>query len=64
MDILADPKHKELATPDLGEGDIAYDFRSVIYDFTEGTEKNTGKMFHLAEVAKEKPVALIFGSYT
>ena len=64
MDVMADPIHQSLSTPDLAEGDAAYDIRSPIYDFSDGTEKATGKIFDLAEVAKEKPVALIFGSYT
>ena len=61
---MADPKHQDLSTPDLAEGDLAYDFESRIYDYSDGTEKDTGKVFNLLEVAKEKPVALIFGSYT
>jgi len=64
MDVMADPKHQDLSTPDLAEGDLAYDFESRIYDYSDGTEKDTGKVFNLLEVAKEKPVALIFGSYT
>ncbi len=64
MDIMADPVHQSLSTADLSEGDTAYNIHSPIYDFSDGTEKATGKIFDLAEVAKEKPVALIFGSYT
>jgi hypothetical protein len=64
MDVMADPNATALRTPDLSEGDEAYDFKSHIYDYTDGTEKSTGKMFHLSSVAGEKPVALIFGSYT
>ena len=64
MDVMAEPLHKDLATPDIAEGDDAYDFSSSIYDYSDGTERNTGEMFNLAEAAKEKPVALIFGSYT
>jgi hypothetical protein len=64
MDVMADPKHKDLGTPNIAQGDDCYDFSSKIYDYSDGTEKDTGKMFHLAEVAKVKPVALIFGSYT
>jgi len=64
MDVMADPKATDLRTPDLVEGDDAYDFKSFIYDYSDGTEKSTGKMFHLSSVAREKPVALVFGSYT
>jgi hypothetical protein len=64
MDVTADPKWQDLGTANLAAGDDAYDFTSAIYDFSDGTEKATGKHFHLADVAREKPVALIFGSYT
>ncbi len=64
MDVMADPKARDLATPNLSEGDVAYDFKSTIYDFSDGTEKSTGEMFHLSAMAREKPVALVFGSYT
>lgn len=64
IDVMADPVHKDLASADIAVGDIAYDFSSVIYDFSDGTEINTGQFFHLSEAVKAKPVALIFGSYT
>ena len=48
----------------LAVGDDAYDFGSVVYDYSDGSEKVTGEMFHLAEITRQKPVALIFGSYT
>lgn len=64
MDVMSDPTHTRLATAELKAGDEAYDFTSPVYDFSDGTEKRTGDHFHLAEVALDKPVALIFGSYT
>lgn len=64
MDLMADPRLQELATSSLSRGEPAYDFKSKIYDYSDGTERDTGQLFHLAHVAKEKPVALIFGSYT
>ena len=64
MDVMAEPGHQDLATPKLVEGDDCYDFKSRIYDYSDGTEVDTGRNFHLLEVSKEKPVALIFGSYT
>jgi hypothetical protein len=64
MDVMADPVHQDLSTPDLAVGDVAYNIRSPLYDFSDGTEKSTGEIFDLAIAAKEKPVALIFGSYT
>jgi hypothetical protein len=63
-EIMADPLHRKLATADLKAGDMAYNFKSPIYDFSTGAETETGKHFDLLEVAQEKPVALIFGSYT
>ena len=64
MEVRADPKHQDLFTPNVSEGDLAYDFHSKIYDYSDGIEKDTGRIFSLLEVSKEKPVALIFGSYT
>ncbi len=64
MDVMDDPAHTRLATTELQVGEEAYDFTSPVYDFSDGTEKSTGEHFHLAEVARKKPVALIFGSYT
>ncbi len=63
-EVLADPAHQRLSTADVNTGDDAYNFTSPIYDFSSGREVATGKQFDLLTVAKEKPVALIFGSYT
>ena len=63
-DILADPQHQDLATAKVHEGGAAYDFSSAVYDFSEGVERATGESFNLLAAAAEKPVALIFGSYT
>ena len=64
MDVMADPMHRDLATPKLGPGDPAFDFELPLYDFSDGTEKATGDRFNLRSAADERPVALIFGSYT
>ena len=64
MDVLADPAHVALATAELGVGDPAFGFSAPIYDFSNGQKVITGRHFDLLEVAKEKPVALVFGSYT
>ena len=64
MDVMADPLHQSLATPDLAAGDPAFDFDLPVYDFSDGTERPTGACYHLREAALAKPVALIFGSYT
>ena len=64
MDVLADPVHVALATPAVIQGGPAYDFSSGLYDFSEGRQQSTGREFNLLDAAREKPVALIFGSYT
>lgn len=64
MDLASDPEMRDLATPSLAEGDEAFDFDLPLYDFSDGEERLTGETFHLAEIAGERPVALVFGSYT
>ncbi len=64
MDVMADPRHQALSTPDLREGDPAFGFSLPLYDFSTGVESATGADFDLLAAAREKPVALIFGSYT
>ncbi len=64
MDVHADPLHQALSTADVVPGGAAYDFESPIYDFSNGRQVITGRRFNLFEAAREKPVALVFGSYT
>ena len=64
MEVMADEHIKRLTTPTVEAGEQAYNFTSPIYDFSAGHEAPTGRHFDLFAVAKEKPVALIFGSYT
>jgi hypothetical protein len=64
MDVFADPRHQALVTASVTQGGPAHDFSSPIYDFSDGSKSATGRMFNLLEAAREKPVALIFGSYT
>ncbi|TNF84214.1 MAG: hypothetical protein EP301_11085 [Gammaproteobacteria bacterium] len=64
MELHADPIHKALSTADVLAGGPAHDFSSPIYDFSNGHKVITGRGFNLLSAAKEKPVALIFGSYT
>ena len=63
-EVIADEYHKKLSTADVQAGDIAYNFSSPVFDFSSGVETPTGKHFDLLSMAQEKPVALIFGSYT
>lgn len=61
-DVMSEQTH--LSTADLAEGDPAFDFELPVFDFSDGTSKKTGRIFHLSELAAARPVALIFGSYT
>ncbi len=63
-DVLADPRRQALATPAVEPGGAAYDFSGPVYDFSQGKQIITGQRFNLLESAAEKPVALVFGSYT
>ena len=64
MDVLADPEHQALSSAEVEQGGRAYDFAGPMYDFSRGRQVITGRRFSLFEAAREKPVALIFGSYT
>jgi hypothetical protein len=64
MDLRADPVNQDLTTAKLALNDPAFDFELPVYDFSDGTERITGETFHLKKLAQERPVALIFGSYT
>jgi len=64
LDVLADPEHQALATAEVKEGGPAHDFTCPVFDFSNGHKVITGRRFSLFDAAREKPVALIFGSYT
>ena len=64
MEVHADPVHQALSSADVIAGGPAYDFSSPVYDFSNGRQVITGRRFNLLEAAREKPVALVFGSYT
>lgn len=64
MDVHNDPDRAKLYTPDLQVGEQAYNFSLPVYDFSTGVQKATENHFDLRNAAAEKPVALIFGSYT
>ncbi|MDA1076490.1 MAG: hypothetical protein O3A63_17295 [Proteobacteria bacterium] len=64
MDVMADPVHQSLATATVVQGGPAYGFTSSVFDFSQGRKVATGRVFDLLQTAREKPVALIFGSYT
>lgn len=56
--------YRDLSTPKLAVGDVAFDFELPQYDFTEGTAIATGATVRLSKFRSSKPMALIFGSYT
>jgi hypothetical protein len=55
-DVMSSPFYGRLMTPELAPGDRAYPFDLPLLD-GEGRVR-------LADFAGERPVALIFGSYT
>ncbi len=63
-DLYSDAAVVDLATAKCAVGDEAYDFELPVFDFSDGIEQATGETMRLSHVARERPVALIFGSYT
>jgi hypothetical protein len=63
-DVEANPVFQDLASAKLAPGDAAFDFELPLYDFSDGTRVETGRSFQLQSVAANRPVALVFGSYT
>ncbi len=59
-DVMASPAHRDLSTPKLAVGDPAFDFTLPLL---EG-HRQTGELVSLGDFAGNRPVALIFGSYT
>ena len=56
QDVLADPDYRDIARPKVAEGELAPDFELPLID--------AGGTAHLASLLRERPVALVFGSYT
>ncbi|MDG2308586.1 MAG: hypothetical protein P8R42_28740 [Candidatus Binatia bacterium] len=63
-DLHADAKMIDLSTATVEADGPAFDFELPLFDYSGGTKQETGKTFHLSEVSKNRPVALIFGSHT
>jgi hypothetical protein len=55
-DVMASPDYRDLMTPAVKEGDLAPDFELQRAE-GEGTVR-------LSSLCEERPVALVFGSYT
>ena len=55
---MASPRYRDLWTAKLAPGDPAFDFELPRLDSSEG------ETVRLSSFAGERPVALVFGSYT
>jgi hypothetical protein len=56
QDVLASEDYRDLSTPKVSEGDLAPDFELPLLG-RDGTAR-------LGSLVAERPVALVFGSYT
>ena len=56
QDILASSEYRDLSTPKVAEGDLAPDFELPLADGEDTV--------HLGTLLRDRPVALVFGSYT
>jgi hypothetical protein len=56
QDVLASEDYRDLSTPKVAEGDLAPDFELPLIG-REGIAR-------LSSLLEDKPVALVFGSYT
>ena len=59
-DVMASPAHQDLSTPKLAVGDPAFPFTLPLLE----ERRQTGELVSLGNFAGNRPVALIFGSYT
>jgi hypothetical protein len=64
MDVNNDPVIMDLFTPSVAPSEPAFFFSRPLFDFSSGAKVETGQTFDLQAASSEKPVALIFGSYT
>ena len=62
--LLNREDYRDLSTPKLVVGDVAFDFDLPRHDFSEGAAVATGATVRLSSFRSLQPVALIFGSYT
>ena len=58
---MASPLYRRLMEPELRAGDPAFPFELPLLD---PQHRPSGERVRLADFAGERPVALIFGSYT
>jgi hypothetical protein len=62
--LMRRPGYRELATAKVRVGGAALDFELPRSDFTDGVGRPTGTTVRLSQYRDDRPVALIFGSYT
>ena len=62
-DVMSSPRYRDLWTPRLAPGDPAFDFELPLLSGA-GDRAVSGKMVRLSSFSGERPVALVFGSYT
>lgn len=62
-DVMASSRYRDLWTPRLAPGDPAFDFELPLLDGAGGRTV-TAETVRLSSFAGERPVALVFGSYT
>lgn len=61
-DVMSSPAYLRLRTPDLEPGEPAFPFDLPLLD--AATHRPSGERVRLGDFAGERPVALVFGSYT
>ena len=61
-DVMSSPAYLRLRTPELAPGDPAFRFDLPLLDLQ--THRPRGAHVRLGDFAGERPVALVFGSYT
>jgi hypothetical protein len=61
-DVMTSPFYGRLMTPELEVGDPAFAFDLPLLDAETG--EPAGERVRLADFTGERPVALVFGSYT
>jgi hypothetical protein len=62
QDVMSSPSYRRLMTPTLMPGDAAFQFDLRLLD--PQTHSPSGERVRLGDFAGERPVALVFGSYT
>ncbi len=61
-DVMSSPSYRRLMTPTLTPGAVAFQFDLPLLD--PETHRPSGARVRLDDFAGERPVALVFGSYT